>query len=116
MKQQAVLIYILIFTAYSFIGCQKLDIEKDTPKCIERLIEKFDKEESCDNGVKVDKYSFQGETVYVFDPGMCGADMAAKVMDSECNNFGYLGGITGNTIINGEKFSDAVFISVTWER
>tara|TARA_B100001173_G_scaffold301738_1_gene302642 strand:- start:339 stop:683 length:345 start_codon:yes stop_codon:yes gene_type:complete len=107
---------ILILTLISFICCKKHEIEKDTPKCIERLIKKFDKEQSCDNGVNVKKYVFQGKTVYVFDPGNCGADMTSEVIDSDCNSLGFLGGISGNFEINGGDFSDAIFQITTWEK
>jgi len=113
MKRQILLI--LILTVISFTSCQKLDIEKGTPECIENLIKDFDKEQSCDNGVNVKEYTFQGESVYVFDPGSCGADMISGVIDSECNSLGFLGGISGNTKINGEEFSNAIFVSITWE-
>jgi hypothetical protein len=52
----------------------------------------------------------------VFDPGTCGADMAAEVIDSECNSLGNLGGIAGNTEINGANFSNAILESTIWER
>jgi hypothetical protein len=114
MKRQIILI--LILTIIGFTSCQKLEIEKDTPKCIENLIKKFDKEQSCDNGVNVKKYTFQGKTVYVFDPGNCGADMTSEVIDFECNSLGFLGGISGNTEINGEDFANATFESIIWEK
>ena len=110
---------ILTILAVTFIGlssCQKLDIEKDTPKCIENLITDFDKGQACENGVNVKKYTFQGVFVYVFDPGTCGADMPLNVIDFECNSIGFLGGISGNMEINGEDFSNATFESITWER
>lgn len=116
MKRITTLILTLILTVISLMSCQKLDIEKDTPKCIENLIKDFDKEQSCDTGVNVKKYTFQGTIVYVFDPGTCGADMTSEVIDFECNSIGFLGGISGNTVINGEDFSNAKFESTTWER
>lgn len=97
-------------------GCKKLDIEKDTPRCIKREIKAFNKQQSCNDGVKVNEYTFQGKNVYVFDPGNCGADMIARVIDSECNSIGTLGGISGNTKINGEEFSNAVLERTTWEK
>lgn len=58
----------------------------------------------------------QGKTVYVFDPGNCGADMTSEVIDSDCNSLGFLGGISGNFEINGGDFSDAIFQITTWEK
>ncbi|PCJ28860.1 MAG: hypothetical protein COA97_00550 [Flavobacteriales bacterium] len=110
------IIIILVFTFIGFSSCQKLEIEKDTPKCIENLINDFDKEQTCESGVSVKKYTFQEKTVYVFDPGTCGADMTSTVIDFDCNSLGFLGGISGNTEINGENFSNATFESTTWKR
>jgi Domain of unknown function (DUF6970) len=107
---------ILILAAISVSSCQKLSIEKNTPKCIENLINEFDKQQSCDNGVNVKRYTFQNISVYVFDPGTCGADMTSEVIDSDCNTLGYLGGISGNSFINGEDFSNAKFESTTWRK
>lgn len=66
----------------------------------------------CDDA-HVDLYGFQGQNVYVFDPGTCGADMAAAV-DENCNALGTLGGFVGNTKINGEEFSNAKRIREVW--
>ncbi len=41
--------------------------------------------------------------------------MASEVIDSDCNSLGFLGGISGNTEINGEDFSNAIIQSTTWE-
>ena len=114
MKRISLLIVILI--AISLTSCQKQNIEKNTPKCIENLINEFDKNQSCDSGVNVKRYTFQNTTVYVFDPGNCGADMTMEVIDSDCNTLGHLGGFVGNTIINGEDFSNAIFESTTWRK
>ncbi len=107
---------ILLLAVLVLLSCNKLDLEKETPKCVENKIKNFDKEQSCDNGVNVKKYAFQGKTVYVFDPGTCGADMTSEVIDSDCNSLGFLGGISGNTKINGEEFSNATFEGIIWEK
>lgn len=108
-------ISIILLFASLLISCNKLDIEKGTPKCIENKIIDFDKSSTCDNA-NVKEYSFKGSTVYAFDPGTCGADMTTEVVNSDCNCLGYLGGIAGNTKINGEEFSSATFIKTTWEK
>jgi len=97
-------------------SCSKPDIKKGTPACIKNKISTFDSEQSCTAGVNVTEYTFQNKTVYVFNPGTCGADMASEVIDSDCNTLGYLGGISGNTIINDEDFSNANYIGITWEK
>lgn len=96
------------------IGCGKYDVAKGTPTCIKSKIKSFDKEIDCDNGMAVSKYNFQGEEVYVFDPGTCGADMTSEVVNEDCETLGYLGGISGNSTINNESFSNAVFVDYVW--
>ncbi len=106
---------ILTVIIAALTSCQ-LDIEPGTPNCIKTKIKAFSKSEVlCASGKSVNKYSFQDRIVFVFDPGTCGADMAADVYDSECNYLGFLGGIAGNSEINGEEFSIAVFKGVVWK-
>lgn len=113
MKQ---LITLFLFTLISLSSCQNLEIEDGTPECIEDLIKDFDKNQSCEVGVSVKRYTFQEEFVFVFDPGFCGADMQSEVVDSDCNSIGFLGGFAGNISINGEAFfSNALFESTVWE-
>lgn len=107
---------ILIIVMICLHSCNKLDIENGTPKCVKNKIKNFDKDQECEDGVNVKKYAFQGETVYVFNPGNCGADQVEEAIDSECNSLGNLGGISGNTEINGEDFSNAIFKSTVWEK
>lgn len=109
------LVLIAIFSL-SILSCNKLDIEKGTPQCIKSKIKDFDKDQNCNEGVCVKEYLFQGVTVYAFDPGNCGADQTIEIIDSDCNHLGNLGGISGNTIINGEEFSSAEYQSTTWEK
>ena len=54
--------------------------------------------------------------VYVFDLGTCGADMTSEVLDENCNTLGFLGGIAGNTKINGDDFGNAKYKSTIWSR
>ena len=107
---------LLILSSLLVSSCQKSDIEEGTPDCIVDLIVDFDKDNTCDKGVNVMSYTFQGETVFVFNPGICGADMTSEVIDSNCQTIGYLGGIAGNTEINGEDFSEAIFEIIIWEK
>lgn len=111
MKYSQLLFFMIIVLA----SCNKSDIKKGTPDCIVHKINDFDKESGCDDR-KVDRYKFQGQDVYVFEPGTCGADMTSEVVDDQCNTLGYLGGITGNTEINGEFFSSASFQENIWKK
>ena len=96
-----------------FSSCEKID--SGTPDCIKDLIRhgNFFK---CETGAFVDLYTFQGHNVYVFEPGTCGADMAATVYSENCEQLGILGGYAGNTIINGVEFGQvAVKIKTIWK-
>ncbi len=106
---------ILLLSSSLFFSCNKLDIEKGTPKCVENKIKDFNKKSTCSNA-RVEEYVFEGNTVYLVDPGNCGADMAAEVISSDCKSLGYLGGIAGNTKINGIEFSTATFVKTTWSK
>lgn len=106
---------IVILFASAIISCNKLDIEKGTPKCVKNKIEDFNKSSTCNNA-KVNEYTFQGNTVYTFDLGTCVADMATEVIRSDCKSPGFLGGISGSTKIKGTKFSTVAFIQTTWKK
>lgn len=98
-----------------FNSCKKDGIARNTPTCIVEKINDF-ADEACDDG-KVDEYVFQGGVVYVFDPGIeCGADLTSEVVLEDCTHLGYLGGISGNAIINGENFSSAEFERNIWKK
>ena len=111
-KYLSLLIFIIVISS----SCDRLEIEKGTPKCVRSMIKDFSKEQSCNKGVSVKEYTFQNRTVYVFDPGTCGADQVASVIDADCNELGVLGGFLGNTKISGEEFSNAIFQNVVWEK
>jgi len=96
-------------------NCNKQNIEKDTPNCIKKKINVFSKESSC-NDATVKRYIFQDKNVFVFEPGTCGADMSSEVVSEDCLSLGMLGGITGNTEINGEDFSKATLVKVIWKK
>ena len=102
-------ISILCF-AILFFGCKKTY----TSPCVDSKINDFKKNTPCSKGSAVKQYTFQGSTVYAFEPGTCGNDMTTEVINEDCKTLGYLGGISGNTTINGEEFSKAKFEKVVW--
>jgi len=108
--------FLLLILSSVLISCNKEEeSSKVIPRCISNLITEFKKSASC-NDSKVDQYRFQDQIVFVFDPGTCGADMQASVIDFNCDSLGALGGIDGNTEINGEDFANAQFIKTVWEK
>jgi hypothetical protein len=104
---------LVILLAFTFNSCERSDSENKTPGCLENQIIEF-KATACESGAAVKEYHFQDKTVYVFDPGSCGADMTSAVVDNQCNVLGALGGITGNTKIEGKDFSTATYIRTIW--
>lgn len=113
MRLSVITISLLLFAFAS--SCSRVDVEEGTPACVEKKIKDFSKSSSC-NDAHVDKYTFQGNTVYVFEEGLCGADFTTEVIDSDCNALGSLGGIAGITTINGEDFSNAILVKTIWEK
>ena len=91
------------------------DIDPDSPDCIKHRTRNFRSEIYCEEGASVKEYLFQGQMVYVFNPGICQFDLTSGVMDEGCETLGYLGGYAGNIIINGESFSNAVYQRTIWE-
>jgi hypothetical protein len=108
MKRLSILLFSLtLFTS----GCEKI---QECPDCIRDKVRKFAKQEVC-NDSSVEEFLFQGEYVYVFSDGTCGADMGAAVYNENCEYMGFLGGFAGNLDINGVRFQDfAVLQRVIW--
>lgn len=100
---------LIVLAAVAFTSCRKKQCDGSPSHCIQKKVKEFKQDQSC-HDAGVTEYEFQDEKVYVFSPGTCGADMSSMVMDCDCNELGYLGGITGNNTINGESFSNAVFV------
>ena len=104
----------VLFTVFFIVGCKDLDLPEGTPDCIEKRIRKFDRKGGCSTGATVVKYNFQGRTIYVFNPGNCGADFTAAVVDKDCNDICALGGFGGNIVCNGDTISEATGEEVIW--
>lgn len=114
MKHLTISILVLIMLSYS--GCEDLDLPDHTPNCIKKRIRKFARSVSCDLGAEVESMYFQGQAVYIFNPGNCGADMSALVVDSDCNEICSLGGFTGNLVCNGDTlYKEATNKRVIWQ-
>ncbi len=106
---------LLLPALFIMITCKKDGIKKSTPDCVKLRIDEYTTSAPCDDA-KVKEYLFQRKTVYVFEAGSCGADMTSTVINEQCNVLGHLGGVTGNTEINGEDFSNAKYKGTTWEK
>ena len=96
------------------LGCKKNEVKEEYPDCLNSIIDSH-KINACSSGASVKEYSFQNNLVFVFDPGICGADMQSIVYNNTCINIGALGGIAGNTTINGADFSMATYVKTIWQ-
>ena len=119
MKQ---LLFLLALSTLGLSACKKTeDVAKGTTACIKQKVQLFAKGSLCKTeknatGASVKEYSFQNKVVYVFDMGSCVDDGSADVLDENCQNMGFLGGLVGNNTINGEPFSNAEFKRVIWQK
>lgn len=98
----------LIMTCFSF-GCHHAEDNdgEEQGNCMKAKISVFKQSpEACTGGASIYTYQFQGERVFVFNPGSCTADFFSNVYDEDCNLVCSLGGIAGNITCNGENFSD----------
>lgn len=85
--------------------------------CLTNKIETFSQStQICDTSASVKEYHFQQQNVYLFDEGPCIGDYTITVLNGDCDTLGYLGGIIGNTQINGVEFyPNATFNNTIWE-
>jgi len=113
MKMNIISLFILLL---SCTFCQKVDFREHDGSCLQNKIIEFESGGyACDKGATVYRYKFQGHFIYVFNPGLCGADMISPVYDEDCVEICGLGGIAGNTMCNGENFDKATDETLIWE-
>jgi hypothetical protein len=106
---------LLIISLLTLMGCEKID--KDCPDCILKRTREFIKSQTCDTGASVSEWVFQGEHVYMFADGTCGADYGASVLNQYCEFVGNLGGFSGALTINGINFyQNATLIKTIWKQ
>lgn len=115
MKKISILIFCLLVSVACKTGKSSGQAGSSIPGCINKSVETFSKS-GCEKGLNVKEYTFQGMQVFVFDQSNCGNDMTSEVLDKNCKSLGYLGGFIGNVKINGEDFSNAVFVKTIWEK
>jgi hypothetical protein len=113
--------YFIIFVSLTTVlSCQKgkIAIASNTPDCIRWQIEQIVADPNAIIGA-VDEYSFQGKTVYAFEPdNKVIADGSTQVVDTDCKTLCSVGGFGGPSInlCNGENFyQKAVLIRNIWK-
>ena len=67
----------------SLFSCEKQDILKGTPGCIEIRINKITSDPVWNPPAKVYSYEYDGQTVYYFSAGCC--DIMSSLYDESCN-------------------------------
>lgn len=107
----------ILFSSIILLNCQKVELNEEVPSCMEKKINDYKNSNlPCEYGKSIYRYKFQGEYVYVFNPGNCGADMMSDVFDEACNSICGLGGIAGNISCNGDDFGKtATNRTLIWE-
>lgn len=79
--KKSVIVFLLLFVC--IISCNKHDLPKGTPKCIENEINKLENLEPQNPRASVWRYKFKGEYVYYIPSACC--DIPSKLYDSNCN-------------------------------
>ena len=65
------------------LGCQKINLEEDAPRCIKREIRKILEEPVRRPPAEMWRYEYKGKTVYYVPPSCC--DRMSVLFDSDCN-------------------------------
>jgi hypothetical protein len=106
---------LLIITIQIF-ACSKQATSNALPICVSEAIVQLKKNKQAENSI-INAYTFQAKKVYLIDDGMSYLDGQSKVVDGNCNTLGYLGGMLGNTKINGEDFfATAILVETVWKK
>jgi hypothetical protein len=115
MKNTVLKTTLLSVTLFGLFACSKksTNLLHDAPQCLNSKLVEFRKS-GCPSRDSLKQYTFQGKTVYVYHTGLCGADYTSPVVDDHCNSLGFLGGFAGNSKINGDDFSKAVYVKTIW--
>jgi hypothetical protein len=109
-------LFITIILIALLFACKKNNTSDSTPSCVSEDIVKISNNENAIEPI-VNRYIFQEKTVYLIDDGMGQLDSQSKITDSNCNELGYLGGMMGNTKINGEDFfATAIHVKTVWKK
>ncbi len=93
------------------VACKK---EVTYSACIEAEITKF---KTNDSAGSIEEYTFNGKTVFSFSQGQNIADGGATVLDADCKQICFLGGIAGFTTCEGIDFAkNAKLVKTIWKK
>lgn len=102
---------ILLFCIFTLGACSEYDSD-----CLEQVAETFKTDYVDCPGSSIKKYEFMGETLYAFADGNCIADGGTSLLDENCNEVCFLGGIAGFSECYGKDFfAEAKLKETLWE-
>jgi hypothetical protein len=112
MKEKHI-IWILLFFLL-ILSCEKSDIGKGVPKCINDMIDDIENEEVRNPPAKVWKWEVDGSTYYYITSDCC--DFYNYLYDENCNVVcAPDGGFTGNGDGNCTFFIEQIVSTLIWE-
>ena len=96
MKRIVTLTLLLLF-AIGFTACKKIEVEKDTPQAIKKLIR--ENKNRC--LVQVNEYEYNNKNIYCFvNSWTCFLDISEIYYNDKGKKFGEVGKEIGNTLPN----------------
>lgn len=104
----------LILFTLTMSSCEKIDLEKDVPNCVETKIRKIKREEVRNPPAKVWEWKVDGKTYYYITSDCC--DQFNYLYDDNCNEVcapdgGFSGGGDGNC----PQFNGQIEKTLIWE-
>lgn len=106
----------LFLTTLAASGCELSDLPDEIPVCIEDQIRSELKNGNSDQDIEphVDAYLYQGECVYIIDPGSGYADWLHTAYNEDCQVICEFGGFAGmNTCQDFDENTED--LGVIWE-
>jgi hypothetical protein len=101
----------LILSILLLASCSEYDSD-----CLEKRADTFKSERIDCSGSSIKKYEFNGETLYAFADGNCISDGSTSILDEDCIEVCFLGGIAGFSECYGKDFfAEAKLKETLWE-
>ena len=114
MNQSMVITIGLILTALTLSSCEKPDLAKEAPNCIERKIRKIMAKDVWNPPASVWEWKVDGKTYYYITSDCC--DQFNYLYDDKCNEVcAPDGGFTGTGDGNCPPFNGPVERTLLWE-
>ena len=81
------------YSAYLFMSLLFWSCSKSQPDCLASEILAFQEAQASCLGASIVEYSFQGNRVYGFSDGECIIDGGTTILDENCEQLCFIGGI-----------------------